>query len=568
MRSGQSKNIPIKPKKNISKAFLPLNISGRIFCMAYQNVKASDILYPIKTKTQRTTMQNIFRAAGSNAIFRVDKDDWDMKQFPLPDKNRRGTKQITIKSSAATINNIIKAYKNKPNTDTYKESEYITIVFRIGQAYNRPQKVKFEKTGKLVDSQGRSISDATMTAMQELGSAWVFHRAFKRAGGFNNWQAIKNDEETFDVLRDIWKKLGDVEGPDDDWVENFYAQSKAVLANIRNGKFDEFTRGSSHSSVTAAGKRYTLPGMKTSDTFMEYVTDFVKDNYGISQKDNWDPADIWMIRHEEKYRKAIDDTCKYDGPKGSPSMTAQLLQLNAILRSAYKRKDIVGISLKKVSGKTAKFQAVNVSGKFLQQRQVGNKFTLEYKADRAQCPLGVKSTRDGGATIETQDSRFLVVDGATVYNFQIKANTSTKKSGLKYEATQEGAAAARLGKATVEKVLSLMAFYGLSFNKEPDSYPYSPAEFLAKRDTYARMITDLQRKGVTFGRGEDVDKMLDTLLFLFNEEPWVANSKLQQITWLHKVMMLPSQKLNRFATDLVFLSKKEGAEYGPFGKVY
>lgn len=536
--------------------------------MAYQNVKASDILYPIKTKAQRTTMQNIFRAAGPNAVFRVDKDDWDMSQFPLPDKNRRGTKQITIKSSASTINSIIKEYKNKPNTDTYKESEYITIIFKIGQAYNRPQKVKFEKTGKLVDSQGRSISDATMTAMQELGSAWVFHRAFKKAGGFTNWQGIKNDKETFDVLRDIWRKLGDVEGPDDDWVENFYAQSRAVLANIRNGKFDEFTRGSSHSSVTAAGKNYTLPGMKKNDTFMEYVTDFVKDNYGIAQKDNWDPADIWMIRNEEKYRKAIDDTCKYDGPKGSISMQTQLFQLNAILRSAYKRKDIVGISLKKVSGKVAKFQAVNVSGKFLQQRQVGNKFTLEYKAGKAQCPLGVKSTRDGGITIETQDSRFFVHDGATTYNFQIKANTSTKKSGLKYEATQEGAAAARLGKATVEKVLGLMDFYQVKFKKEPDSYPYSPAEFLAQRDTYARMIRDLQGKGVTFGRGEDVDKMLDTLLFLFNEEPWVANSKLQQITWLHKIMMLSPKDLNRFATDLVFLSKKEGKEYGPFGKVY
>ena len=75
--------------------------------MAYQNVKASDILYPIKTGAQRTTMQNIFRVAGPNAVFRVDKDDWDMKQFPLPDKNRRGTKQITIKSSAATILSLI-----------------------------------------------------------------------------------------------------------------------------------------------------------------------------------------------------------------------------------------------------------------------------------------------------------------------------------------------------------------------------------------------------------------------------------------------------------------------------
>ena len=82
------------------------------------------------------------------------------------------------------------------------------------------------------------------------------------------------------------------------------------------------------------------------------------------------------------------------------------------------------------------------------------------------------------------------------------------------------------------------------------------------------MIRALQAKGVTFGRGEKVDKMLDTLLFLFNEEPWVANSKLQQITWLYQVMSLSQKERNRFATDLVFLSKKEGREYGPFGKVY
>ena len=536
--------------------------------MAYENVKASEILYPIKTKTQRTTMQNIFKAAGSNAVWRVDKNAWDMRYFPLPDKRRNSTKLIVIKTSASTVNNIIKVYKNKPNTDTYKQSEYIDIIFRIGQDYNRPQKVRFEKTGQLVDSKGKTISDATMTAMQELGSAWVFHRAFKRNGGFNNWEQIKDDPKTYDVLQDIWRKLGDVEGPDDDWVENFYAQSKAVLANIRNGSFTEFTRGSSHSSVTAEGKSYTLPGMKKTDTFMEYISKFVHENYGIDKKDNWDPADIWMIRYEDKYRKAIDDTCKFSGTKGSPSMQAQLLQLNAILRSAYKRKDIVGISLKKVSGKVAQFQAVNVSGKFLQQRELGNKFTLEYKAGNAQCPLGVKTTKDGGVTIETQDSRFYVHDGETTYNFQIKANTSTKKSNLKYEATEEGHAAARLGKATVEKVLSLMDHYKLKFNKESDTYPYTPSEFLAKKDTYAKMIRDLQKKGVTFGRGEDVDKMLDTLLFLFNEEPWVANSKLQQITWLYQVMSLSQKERNRFATDLVFLSKKEGKEYGPFGKVY
>jgi len=53
-----------------------------------------------------------------------------------------------------------------------------------------------------------------------------------------------------------------------------------------------------------------------------------------------------------------------------------------------------------------------------------------------------------------------------------------------------------------------------------------------------------------------------------NREPWVANSKCQQITWLCQLLKLEGQKQQEFLADLVFLSKKEGERYGPFGKIY
>ena len=38
---------------------------------------------------------------------------------------------------------------------------------------------------------------------------------------------------------------------------------------------------------------------------MEWVSDLIKDRFDIGNKDNWDPADIWLIRNENFWRKKI-----------------------------------------------------------------------------------------------------------------------------------------------------------------------------------------------------------------------------------------------------------------------
>ena len=60
----------------------------------------------------------------------------------------------------------------------------------------------------------------------------------------------------------------------------------------------------------------------------------------------------------------------------------------------------------------------------------------------------------------------------------------------------------------------------------------------------------------------------DNLLYLMGTEAHVANSKCQQIMWLSEVLKLTEDNRRLFLADLVFLSKKEGERYGPFGKIY
>ena len=52
---------------------------------------------------------------------------------------------------------------------------------------------------------------------------------------------------------------------------------------------------------------------------------------------------------------------------------------------------------------------------------------------------------------------------------------------------------------------------------------------------------------------------------------FVTNSKIMQMAFLCTILSIKKNgdnNLNEFLTDLVFMSKKEGKQYGPFLKLY
>ena len=53
----------------------------------------------------------------------------------------------------------------------------------------------------------KNISESTLTRMQELGSAWVFKRAIQDNAVWSSWEAIKEDEDTYDEIKKIWKTV-------------------------------------------------------------------------------------------------------------------------------------------------------------------------------------------------------------------------------------------------------------------------------------------------------------------------------------------------------------------------
>ena len=196
-----------------------------------------------------------------------------------------------------------------------------------------------------------------MTAMQELAAAWIFKRAIQDNQRFLRAQDIitgnpKDGGKTYNELLKIWqstskgkiknREMAELHLEENGWLENFYKQSGRLLLEVGDSKFTVFTRG------RTAG--YTSDWYKNTTTFMEWVEQQVKDRFNIQRKDNWNPADVWLIKDQRKHRLAIMKAMKTPvKSKSQGVVSANLNQFNDLFRDLFKRKQIMGISFKKIS---------------------------------------------------------------------------------------------------------------------------------------------------------------------------------------------------------------------------
>ena len=508
--------------------------------MAFQTIDRKDITRALRSRAVKEEMDGVLDVAGDVIWFHdpiAATGRWDGKStFGV----KPSTTMIVLKTSKVGIKKLISRYKTSyisarksGGAVDMKDDDKPYITLFIGT-----QKVKFAATGKLTDSSGKSISEATMTRMQELGSALVFRRAIQDNKEWSSAEKLKQDDVTMNGIKDIWKRVGKVDEVDDEWITNFYKQQKALLAKIGKPNFTEFNRDKG---------------------FMDFISKVVKDCCGIGTKDNWNPADIWLIQDETKWRGKIKEAM------AEQTTMKSIHKLNAIMRKLFKERQVFGISLKKIAAgdDNAKIEFVNDKSEFFDKL---NKLRFSYIA--ADCKMGKKTDKEGTITLSTQDTRLYVKDGSNVYNFQIKGNNSTDFSSLKYEPTASGATAARLGKATVELVLKLLKSYELPFAKESSSYPANAKEFENnKGGNWLDLIRNLQKNRVALDT-KTAEEAYDNLAFVFGTKPHVANSKCQQIKWLNLFLSLSAEERDKFGTDMVFLAKKEGEDYGPFAKIY
>ena len=439
-------------------------------------------------------------------------------------------KQLVIKCDLSDVDAISKKMGIPKKTVASKKVVDVNLKTFLnqnlkGKVYN----VRFRETSKKT---GSKAPDAKTTEMQEKGSKYVFEYVLEnKKSGYTNLQAFKSDQKMVDGLKKIYPDV------DDDWFDVFYKQHKVILdkfAGSQITKFDHSGKGS----------------------FMNKITEIINKNFGIAKKDNWNPADIWGVRGSSK-----DVIIKVEEAVYGSRDSQTIQQLNSLMRGMYKSKELVGISLKKTSGKEAKWEEYNIEALTLNEIN-------DYKYNEINIIYNLKAT----AATQALDTAVQLRQsgGGAEYNFQITSNDTSKGSqNLKFESKPIGSAKARGGKAQIKAVEALLDDNGVGgYKNRHQNYPKNIEEFGQSKKHYENMFNNIRTKVTTDCK--DGDEFVEVIVKIFvGEKPWVAQSKLMQLTFLdHALKVSPKKKYTEFWTDMLFISIKKGDRFGPFGKLY
>ena len=419
-------------------------------------------------------------------------------------------------------------------------------------------KIRFKETLKKAGA-----PSGTSTKMQEITSAYIFTQALANDHRWVNAEALEAD-----IKRGKDGNLRNILEPSSgkpyypnikkEWIHVYYKQYHKMLEIFGDKKM----KGFDHS------EDYKVPRARSS--FMTYITGIVKQNFGFSKKDNWNPADIWGVTVAPSKVKQTIERAVF-GSKDSQTIE----QLNSTLRGMWNAGIVYGISLKKVSGKTADWEEYN-----LEQMTLEEKSNYMYDNIDITCQLN-----EGMST----DSIVMCTDAKSKgYKFQIRQN-SKGMSNLKFESTKIGSAKARGGKAAVEQVVALLAdkqnlgSSGSTFVNEHAEYPQTEQEFIDAKGNNATgkccftlrqwkmMFSRVKKAGVDTGVSNQND-FAQNIQLLYQAEPSLALSKLMQLTFLDNALKIEDKKdkeaYTEFWTDMVFLSIKKGDNFGPFGKLF
>ena len=400
-----------------------------------------------------------------------------------------------------------------------------------------------------VDVGPSTAPNIKQTPQQERGSAWILRRALKDNVTYKDWSDIMSDPMYYQLL-DVYPMV------DNSWLQSYWRQNARMHAEYSHNRWSEFNRDGG---------------------FMKFISDLINEKFGVTIKDQWNPADIWMIRGKSsKIEKRIAD--QISGAKG----TQTIRELNLIMRDLFSSsgsEQVVGVSLKKVPGnRAANWTVFNMRDLTLDERGDYNYNIPEitYKvAVEGEAPHRKFVTQDTKVFLKTPNDRRQA-------SFQIKDNSGSPRGAgnLKFELSIKGEAA-RGGKAPEPFYHRLMDDVGVKYRNVWQQYPSTLEVFERQEIQWRKAFTLVNSKRyieteLPAGKvGEDqfIINMKEQFGMedAHGEGPWLARSKLMQLEFLVQMIDALGDNTNdefrEFWTDMAFLGMKKGDTFAPFGKL-
>ena len=197
---------------------------------------------------------------------------------------------------------------------------------------------------------------------------------------------------------------------DDGWSETFEMQAKALKKWLGQSTGYEYSRD---------------------DGIMPIVEKIAITKCGVRTKDSWNPADIYLVKKNK--RSAIEKKLKQIGNRET-GLPAKLDSLNDYMKTLFKNRELIGISLKKL-GKSVSVEETNVSGI--------TPTIIKLIKNSLRCDLDLNDKHE----FNTGEMAFSLKVGKDIVNVQIRAFSGGVRESTQMDMTGAGAAA-KLGKVS------------------------------------------------------------------------------------------------------------------------
>jgi hypothetical protein len=272
--------------------------------------------------------------------------------------------------------------------------------------------------------------NAIETAKQESGSKVYFRKVIEST-------KAPTESELFSEVTKVYPDLAKNVALREIWMSTYAKQGAALKKYLGNNKGYNYSRDER-------------------DGFMFYIEDIAKSRCGVKTKDNWDPADIYMVRasKERAIRKHIDEITK------APDEMANIYSLNSYMRELIVSKDLVPVSLKAISKTkaTADLELSNMGAKG-KQKEVSFENVGPLK-----CYLNFGTNNKTPTEIDNGEIAGQFKAGDSIVNWQTRNfNMSTPRGGVQTDLTPTGKdAGAKIGKASADAIDD---FFSKNYNK-------------------------------------------------------------------------------------------------------
>ena len=406
--------------------------------------------------------------------------------------------------------------------------------------------------------------NAIETAKQENGSKVYFQKIVEST-------KIPSEAEMLEVVVKVYPDLAKNPSLRELWMSTYAKQATALVNYLGNNKGYNYSRDED-------------------DGFMMFIEDIAKTRCGVKTKDNWDPADIYMVRarKEKDIRKHLDSITK------SEDEMANIYSLNSYMRELIKSKDLVPVSLKAIAKtkQTADLELSNM-GTAGKQKEV----TFEM-VGALKCYFNYGTNNKTPTEIDNGEIAGQFKAGGSLVNFQTRNfNMSTPRGGVQTDLTPTGKdAGAKIGKASADAIDD---FFAANYAKlqiirpvNAGKDPYIPAVGKWDKDTKKYWV-DFQKelskykvngKPIDFGdmevkaKNKSVTKgnftnVLDYCIINEKSTRYAAgrlSSKLTCMRWAYAWALIEKKGLmQEWLKTLYYGAKKEFRDTnGPFVKIY